>query len=444
MVPYNHRLAGSKFSPLDGESSFGALLRIAWYNELQRTVLWKMLTGKGGAGSENSFLRPKWINTEIFFQNTGWYLPQAEENKISLVLGDYTELWFSPTLRICPICFEFGYHSIWFQLNSLRYCPIHACEVQKVCLSCGHRLPAYRFGHELFDTPFCCYSCGAPLSGAPLSLWLGAENNEISASQEKAFAPYVCWLSRFDSEELRLTCLEPAQRDPYCEFRSGWLETALAERYNPLPPDCSVPLYYSHAILRWKIQMQKTQCSRVGSYESIDFGPLHKVLRTVVRRLEYWVFDKTGGNVPEEIQKRMRSELMFRVEADLDPAIVAYMHFRDIYVSGSSIDESDTRNNTYLRNLPNARWTFWESRLPRVAFRSVLFGAFAELYQGVVNARARDRSINFRLGFSPSGFVSRIGSTGLAQGFIAFPEVRGMPISLVPPWRLAQSINHVN
>lgn len=46
-------------------------------------------------------------------------------------------------LRICPACAALGYHSVFFQLQDLRVCPIHGVALQERCPFCEKPTPPY-------------------------------------------------------------------------------------------------------------------------------------------------------------------------------------------------------------------------------------------------------------------------------------------------------------
>lgn len=63
--------------------------------------------------------------------NPAWWWPFANAIPHD-VLG-----W---TLRICPQCMKFAYHSLLFQMPGVTSCPWHGCELVESCVRCGKRL----------------------------------------------------------------------------------------------------------------------------------------------------------------------------------------------------------------------------------------------------------------------------------------------------------------
>lgn len=62
------------------------------------------------------------------------------------------------SLKYCPICIEFYYHSIFFQLEWLKTCPIHDIPLISKCLSCDATLST-RITPSIIRNPYCCAKC---------------------------------------------------------------------------------------------------------------------------------------------------------------------------------------------------------------------------------------------------------------------------------------------
>lgn len=437
----NKFFVGSSIGLLPGESSLSALLRLAWYNELQPNLLYKIISGKATPGYNDDFRNPKFINRQLVLESTGWDLPTPEEKIVISIIVEYADIWFSKRLRICPVCLECGYHSIWFQLTSLSHCPIHACMLQITCQSCGFQLPVYCFDYQLFSHPYICSSCKNPLSGAPLVSFPATEINPISKLLSDVFNDLNSWIRRFTRAGVRNACIVP-DRSRW-NFANNDLEMviALAERCNPLPAVCTPKPYRSHVVLAWKIQMPRTVLALGVEFNKTrgDFCSFNRVLRAVVRRFEYWLFGSTHGLAPAWFKALMKQAAICRMDFDCDPAVVAYMAFRERWVMGSACDTSPKRNNTYLRDLSLTNSDMLNSQLPKIAFRNVLYADLAELYWEV----CRSRSLGHRMSLFNyqkfHNYVSNINGDGLAEGFVAFRSVRGLPISRIPPWHMDSS-----
>ncbi len=63
-----------------------------------------------------------------------------------------------PTLRYCPRCLARGYHSVVFQLISLRTCPMHGLPLQNRCQTCKAPISA-DLTSKAVRNPFRCLNC---------------------------------------------------------------------------------------------------------------------------------------------------------------------------------------------------------------------------------------------------------------------------------------------
>lgn len=61
-------------------------------------------------------------------------------------------------LKYCPICMEYFYHSIFFQLKWLKTCPIHKVALVNTCSKCNTKLTNHISAKNI-QKPYCCPSC---------------------------------------------------------------------------------------------------------------------------------------------------------------------------------------------------------------------------------------------------------------------------------------------
>ncbi len=64
----------------------------------------------------------------------------------------------------CPICIQYGFHSILHQVSFIDKCPYHLVDLQRKCPKCG-RTHTYSMSIHFFSSPFRC-SCGYSFLGA--------------------------------------------------------------------------------------------------------------------------------------------------------------------------------------------------------------------------------------------------------------------------------------
>ena len=96
-------------------------------------------------------------------------------------------------IRLCSMCREKGYQSIFDQVLGLDRCPIHGERYLTECLHCGSALPSYSF--ERTRDGLACGQCKAylmPFSDRAL-VNISASDR---ADQERAWAPFAAWCRR--------------------------------------------------------------------------------------------------------------------------------------------------------------------------------------------------------------------------------------------------------
>ncbi len=81
----------------------------------------------------------------------------------NLHCGKLSYQFCSSHLRYCQSCLLAGYHSTYFQLNSLNECPIHNRALYNACHHCGAGIP-YQITATNLSAPYSCPHCGEWLS----------------------------------------------------------------------------------------------------------------------------------------------------------------------------------------------------------------------------------------------------------------------------------------
>jgi len=106
--------------------------------------------------------------------------------------------------RFCARCLLEGYHSLYFQIEALKLCPIHLEPLRSNCSNCGRSTPPLALWAPSFEKPLCCNGCSAPLAGMLTpARWLSspARIDAINA----ALNPIVHWLKRLRAFEVKAT-----------------------------------------------------------------------------------------------------------------------------------------------------------------------------------------------------------------------------------------------
>jgi hypothetical protein len=82
-------------------------------------------------------------------------LPDLSMDEIKRVAGD-------EHIRYCPRCMDACYHSVFFQIDGLRRCPIHREALLDRCHRCGQKTGRYAVTKETIGHPYRCHHCHEP------------------------------------------------------------------------------------------------------------------------------------------------------------------------------------------------------------------------------------------------------------------------------------------
>lgn len=120
------RWAGGDLGPLAHESALTVFWRFCWRNVMDPVRTRESFSDQG--------VRIEW---KQFQKVTGWRAPQAIELRIHGLGQHLRDFLFEERLRVCPVCLECAYHSVWHQLRVLRVCPLHNIPLKTECQYCG-------------------------------------------------------------------------------------------------------------------------------------------------------------------------------------------------------------------------------------------------------------------------------------------------------------------
>lgn len=151
---------GQNFTPLPHESSFGVVARFVWMNQMLVSNFRRMIReGKVkymediGCGGNESI--------EWFLENFKWHLDPVVVEGAGAAYSNL--LFISDRLRICAMCVDQLYHSVWHQFAGITECPLHGCSLQESCSNC--RTPLGRYILSTAARGFRCGHCHRSLSG---------------------------------------------------------------------------------------------------------------------------------------------------------------------------------------------------------------------------------------------------------------------------------------
>ncbi len=429
-----HGFSGLGRPLLPYESTFSKLIFIASKNSLNAKELCSFASFKKTPSVTQGFLNlSSWCDRNKIYRKFGLDLPSNMEVSILAKMRQYCPTLLSDRLRICPICFQDGYHSYLFQYLDIKTCPIHNCQIDNVCQSCGNLLPWYGLYSQLFDSPYVCVFCRRMLSGAPGLV--DSENVfashlvEIGFRFEK-FESVFSRLSSLDHEMYTITDTRPNQ-SLWCRQRLLQMEVSrnLVAPVESSNCGSTGPIQ----ILRWRIHMANKEAELKNHEYSSLLKQFNSVWRVLQRRLERWIFGKSCDDQIDILKASISTIDEFVFFADSNILQLAYGLFRIQFGNDVYFRPSHSSISPGLRRVPEIGFTeLWEGRLPRAALLYGMLGSFSGLYLMLLNRSHHSKYLDLRrLTVVDADFVAMsyaISPNGLCGGVVAFPKIHGLPI----------------
>ncbi|WP_408529257.1 TniQ family protein [Paraburkholderia nemoris] len=192
------------------ESVYSVLSRFAQRNALDFGTLRAVLGGRTARARDCRFYCSS-ADIEICLNGlTGWGW-RSHEVVLEPVCAALVHSVWSPVLRYCPVCLEAGFHSAWYQAETLSCCPFHGCELVTFCQTCGAPTSIYGLSATLFGVPYSCWSCGGPVAGAEFDL---SEHLSLRSDQSLIDSKLQALLYWFETATERFRCLNPTRSCP--------------------------------------------------------------------------------------------------------------------------------------------------------------------------------------------------------------------------------------
>lgn len=419
------RLTGLRYTPLPHESTFSALMRLAWLNAFNRRELADYCIGSGKPVPNGAdFYTLKWMRSESISRSFGWKLPSEVELAISGKFSDlFWVLWSFNVLKYCPICMEGLYHSHWFQLKTLQRCPVHNCKLMVTCMSCGAPSPKYRFDSAVVNSRYLCATCGKPFCGVSPNIEAHEFFRESSGLLEEVFRDYRTWLERFERENFHMLWPEHEYHEwfKWCDVRS--IQAHFIHQISKLPSEIAPIPRNDLIILRWRTRMFDEEETHPFSAIYHNGGEMRQVLRVFLRHIEPWAFSGISAADRETISNRYYEHKRLNPQ-DYDVKQLAYL-----------ILENTHRWPFGPRKGQLDRMSSWNNRIPRVAYCAYLYGVYSGIYHHLRRERLRgaiawpSSSALFYMGDYLIAMCD-VSWDGVYSGRIIFPEVPGMPLLL--------------
>lgn len=299
------------------------------------------------------------------------------------------------TLRQCAICMEECYHSLWFNLEGLRSCPVHGVALVDYCMSCGERLPEWRSSAQLRfggRWPFRCSECRGWLAGAAPSLALHLDRRCQAARDEDAFRDLASWVKGYNRHPLYLDRL---QRHSLGRRFTEERRAAIGQ-FHPWPLGCAQPIAMPPCWYAWTA---KSLASNLRSRGRLDPEKafVQRSYRALVRRVETNLAAR-GIPIVHPAALKVRIECDWRSEktSDMD----AWKSQGHIYALALALMrrtfETDCtwafRSTTMASVGPYVLEKLCYENTAMSAWRTLMHAIYACAVRAIVHARDRDSS----------------------------------------------------
>lgn len=415
---------GSALARLPNESSVSSLLWLAWRNSVRAKDVRRLCTGRTTSNPRHTFLRPKWIDAERVFRQTNWQLPSVREKSVLRRLEPVAPGWLCEQFRFCPICLESGYHSFWFQFVPLRICPLHDVRLTTACSCCGKVIGSYAIVDALFHTAFRCQKCGAPLAGAPLSLFQHVELRHHAKQFEEAFSLLNRWALSEESVWHIAADFAAQNQDLIRRKAVGQsLVCGIVRALQPLPDNCFDPVPACPVFaLNWDLNPASRGSiwtdHRLSWEERVRTAT--PVYRVVLRGLRRWIEDtgSTGINAGRE-----NSALDVPSILNLSILAGAYSLLRR-KVEGRWCSFSSPWNEAQIVE-PPISMAIHAGRYQRLICANLYLAMFCDCVYELLEAKKKGARIepdfNLRSGLEVFAIKRKIGSR--SKGAIVFPGI---------------------
>jgi hypothetical protein len=448
--------AGLDLHPLPHESVMSVILRFAHENVLDAKQTKALLGKKTISQFSNWFLNPDWYRENSLETITNWTFPEASECQVMESLGGLAQNLFASQVRICPICFSSGYHSIWNQLILLKHCPLHQCELRSACTNCKVEIGEFRFSKALFLTPYMCNACGKPLSGSAFS---SEEHLLLRSNSRHLLSVYAGFSDWLELAKRNFTVLHAINLDRVAAHQwNEWCQTdhfyrGIAGLLAPYPVECGSDFFGGPiTVLGWKLHIHKggmksgdVTLARDSYCRGIRRQMARAVYSVALRHLHKWVRkDPTIASVSDLTACAFDSDSVDMMK--WSPRVAAFVLLRMSFESGATVSmKCDFRPIAFHfdHSPPMAFYPELQTD-PRAGYFAMYLGIYSAYYwmferarrTGTANLRTITRSFERKV----AKFLL-ISKSHMAGG-VLFPTVPGLPLpKIYSPTFLTELLN---
>jgi hypothetical protein len=430
--------AGTRFVPLPHESSFSAISRFAWQNVIDARTMKQLINGKRISSFSDSFLNLTWLSQSGLNAIANWDLPSVYEHELPASFPNSASLFFSKGLKICPLCFGAGFHSIWHQLILLNHCPLHKCMLVNNCQECGSLLGLYRFSKELFEAPYYCNSCRGPIAGAEFDLEDVLNQRQETASAT-SFDSIARWFKCARDELFLLQALIEGSSTKFDDDGGSQKLLALniAHALHPFPHEFSYPAQAPRlTLLAWNIRARIANDTNFMSNrrEIARCNANRTMARTIysitLRKIQGWLVTFQTQSTLENAFSDFLTSRFLKLE-QLDSATIAYILFRNCFELSPQFfsTRNFSVNGFRLDHSPPLKLFPYNEREPRLAYYAIYFGIYAGLYWRVEQACAQGKLKELTIGDLDSLLVKfLLHSEQRVAGGVIFRTIPNLPL----------------
>lgn len=429
---------------LPGESLVSSLWRFGWRNGLDAKTLLPYC-------SENGYDKEKTVpaygrfDPERFAAASEWRIHDTEAKLLTSSHEKHRSLWWSGTMRYCPICLEHLYHSYWHQCEFLSHCPFDGAPLFTQCYECGAPLPKYGFYRTLMSRPYRCSTCRRPISGVRPVVDLRLAMQDRAGEIGDAVCRLERWWMALLPARKQIEDLLPSRSwssyahwlEADTNLRHWAISIAPAQAWPPVSVRTIPPLI----VLEWKVRLQPPDplawiwAKRRGKskYERLSFA--RQVYRTTLRRLESAISVASPFSDTEYRRYTMlpAKDLVVHL-AGCNLHLLALIVLRMRYESFFSIFEGVPGEADLDESAVKFPYGNEFAERVRICWRAQFIAEYASIYWALVATKAGRRdALNFQrksAALVTADVVFDPTNGDLVTGKVGFPAVDGLQLEL--------------
>ncbi|MFL9910462.1 TniQ family protein [Paraburkholderia sp. RL17-337-BIB-A] len=443
MAEYKSKWVGLDCGPLPHESTPSLIGRFSSLNGIDRRALREQL-GFWMNASTDTFARGFGFREDLITHETGWQLPGDE--KTVLTSRPVLVPWlFASRVRFCPTCLESGFHSFWFQLESVQTCPLHTTPIADKCQCCGQLAGGYSDLPGKASAFYACEACGRPLGGRAFS-WSAHDILRSRAKQiDEAFGSLRAWWcdsnSGLDIVEQLVVQNTLVTWYVWCDARD-FLRRATTE-LAPMPQQFAD----AHAqgqitLLQWNIRLTSSRWRDTDSSRGrLPYSSVGQALyASMLSRLCAWAFpDGAGARCAGDMLALREKGFIDGTNREANQLALAWFRLLFEDASSTPFEWINTRRATWSGRLRARHIGAHVQRLPA---RAILLGVFAVMLEITKRQQASGEAFHLD-GLRPTipslvplvyqpGYPSPAGDER-SQGLVMFPSIHNLNLDTVWP-----------